>query len=233
LTFEGGGDMRHHWEVFLEFRPLLWHYTLETLQLTFVSVTIAYAIGLPLGVLLVCLNKGGLFPNRTIHAILSFVVNTLRSLPFVILLVALIPFARQIVGTGIGTPAAIVALVVASFPFISRMVETAINEVGEGVVDAARSMGATNLQIVTKVMIPESIPSLIRGFSITTITIMSFSTMTGAIASGGLGNLAIRYGHMSNRTDVMLIIIIIIVIIVTIIQFLLNLLAAKIDKRSV
>ncbi|MDR2167688.1 MAG: ABC transporter permease [Clostridiales bacterium] len=225
------GFFRHHLEVFLEFRSVLWESTLETLYMTFATVTMAYAIGLPLGMFLVCLGKGGLFPNRAVHAPLSFVINTTRSIPFLILLVALIPFSRLIVGSGIGNNAAIVALVVAAAPFIARMVETALNEVDVGVVDAAKSMGANNFQIMFKVLLPESIPSLIRGFSITTINIMSFSAMAGVIGAGGLGRLAIRYGINFWRYDIMLIIIIVIVIIVTIIQFLFNLLATKIDRR--
>ncbi|MCL2855759.1 MAG: ABC transporter permease [Defluviitaleaceae bacterium] len=223
--------MAYLWEVFMDFRGVIWEGTLTTLYMTFATVGLAYAIGLPLGVLLVCLGKGGLFPNKTVHGVLSFVVNTGRSIPFLILMVALMGFARFIVGTGIGATAALVPLVIAAAPFISRMVETALNEVDAGIVDAAKSMGATNFQIIRKVMLPESVPSLIRGFSITTIMIMNFSAMTGAIAAGGLGDMAIRYGHMSRNTHVIIIIVIVIVIIVTLIQLLFNFLAAKIDKR--
>jgi len=223
----------HHWNVLVEFRHVLWQGVLETLYMTFMSVTLAYAIGLPLGVLLVCLNKGGLFPNRTAYGILGFVVNTFRSIPFIILLLFLFPFTRFIVGTTIGSTAAIVPLVIASAPFISRMVEAALNEIDKGVIDAAKSMGATNFQIVRKVMLPESIPSLVRGFSIVTITIISFSAMAGAVAAGGLGHIAISYGQMRFRQDVLLITIVIIVLIVTIIQFVFNRIAAKIDKRII
>ncbi|MCL2575092.1 MAG: ABC transporter permease [Defluviitaleaceae bacterium] len=222
-----------YWAVFLEFRPVLWQALLETLYMTFATVTIAYMIGLPLGILLVCLDKGGLFPNRPIHGVLAFVINTFRSIPYIILLVFLFPLTRAIVGTSVGTTAAIVSLVIASAPFIARMVETAIREIDTGVIDAAKSMGATNFQIISKVMLPESIPSLVRGFSIVTIMVISFSAMAGAVAAGGLGSLAMRYGHMRFRTDVMLITIIIIIIIVTIIQFVFNRIAAKIDKRIV
>jgi D-methionine transport system permease protein len=221
------------WDTFLEFRGILREGVLETLYMTFVAVSLAYAIGLPLGVLLKGFDNGGLFANKTAYGVLGFIVNTFRSIPFIILLIFVIPFTRLVVGTAIGATAAIVPLVIASAPFISRMVETALNEVDSGVIDAARSMGATNFQIIWKVMLPESVPTLIRGFSITTIMIMSFSAMAGAVAAGGLGNIAIRYGHMRFRADVMLITIIIIVILVTIIQFLFNLLAAKIDKRPV
>jgi len=225
--------MTNLWETFVNFRHIIWGDTLTTLYMTFTTVGLAYVIGLPLGVLLVCLGKGGLFPHKPIHAILAFVVNTIRSIPFLILMVALMGFARFVVGIGIGPTAALVPLVIAAAPFIARMVETAINEVDAGVIDAARSMGATNMQIICKVMVPESVPSLIRGFSITTIMILNFSAMTGAIAAGGLGDMAIRYGHMRGNTDVIIVIVIAIVIIVTIVQFLFNTLAKKIDKRII
>ncbi|MCL2235639.1 MAG: ABC transporter permease [Defluviitaleaceae bacterium] len=225
--------MANLWETFLNFREVIWTETLTTLYMTFTTVGLAYLLGLPLGVLIVCLNKGGLFPNKPIHAVLGFVVNTVRSIPFLILMVALMTFTRFVVGTGIGSTAALVPLIIAAAPFIARMVEAAINEVDVGVIDAAKSMGATNLQIICKVMLPESIPSLIRGFSITAIMIMNFSAMTGAIAAGGLGDMAIRYGHMRSDTDVIIVIVVVIVIIVTLIQLLFNFLAAKIDKRII
>jgi len=225
--------MTNLWETFLNFREVIWAETLTTLYMTFTTVGLAYLLGLPLGVLIVCLNKGGLFPNKPIHAILGFVVNTVRSIPFLILMVALMTFTRFVVGTGIGSTAALVPLIIAAAPFIARMVEAAINEVDVGVIDAAKSMGATNLQIICKVMLPESIPSLIRGFSITAIMIMNFSAMTGAIAARGLGDMAIRYGHMRSDTDVIIVIVVVIVIIVTLIQLLFNFLATKIDKRII
>ena len=223
--------MQALWERFIEFRHILWEGVLETLYMTSIAVVFAYAIGVPLGVLLVVLRKGGLMPNRPIHVVLSFAINTLRSIPFIILINALIPFSRFVVNSGIGNNAAIVALVVGSFAFVARMVETAISEVDEGVIDAAKAMGATKLQIICKVMLPESVPSLVRGFSITTIMIISFSAMAGALAAGGLGQIAIRYGHLRFMGDVMLLTIITIVIMVTIIQFGFNLLASKIDRR--
>jgi len=219
------------WETFVNYREAIWADTLTTLYMTFTTVGMAYIIGLPLGILLVCLGKDGLFPCKPVHAILSFVINTVRSIPFLILMVSLMGFARLVVGRGIGPTAALVPLIIAAAPFIARMVETAINEVDSGVIDAAKSMGATNLQIIAKVMVPESIPALIRGFSITTIMIMNFSAMTGAIAAGGLGDMAIRYGHMRRNMDIIIVIVIVIVIIVSLIQLLFNFLAKKIDKR--
>jgi len=201
--------------------------------MTFASVTLAYAIGLPLGVLLVVTQQGHLMPNAIIHTALSGIVNSVRSIPFIILIVLLMPFTRLLVGSAIGNNAAIVALVVAAAPFIARMVETSLNEIDTGVIDAAKSMGATNLQIIRKVMLPESIPSLIRGCSITTIMLMSFSAMAGAVGAGGLGRIAIRYGYQRFNTDVMFVTIIIIIAIVAILQFTFNRLAAKIDKRLV
>jgi len=221
------------WTVFLEFKVVLWDGLLETLYMTFMAVAIAYAVGLPMGVLLVITQPAGLMPNKFIHMVLGFVVNTFRSIPFIILLVLLIPFTRMLLNTAIGATAAIVPLVVASAPFISRMVETSLNELDSGVIDAAKSMGATNFQIIRKVMLPESIPSLVRGFSITTIMLISFSAMAGAVGAGGLGNIAIRYGFQRFRTDVMILTIIIIVSVVAVVQFFFNTLAAKIDKRIV
>ena len=229
--YESLGFFAHHWNVFLDFRHIIWSGVLDTLYMTGITVLLAYAIGMPLGVLLVCLGRGGLLQNRPLHAILGFIINTTRSIPFLILLIALIPFSRLIVGTAIGNNAVIVALVIAAAPFIARMVETAINEVEAGLIDAARSMGATNFQIITKVMLPETVPTLIRGASIVTITIISFSAMGGMMGSGGLGALAIRHGLNAWRGDVMFIIIVVIVIIVTIIQFICNFLASKIDRR--
>jgi len=225
------GFFAHHWQVMIDMREILWQSVLETLYMAGMAVTIAYALGLPLGVLLVCLNRGGLFPIRPIHAVLGFAINTIRSIPFIILMLALIPLSRFIAGSAMGNNAAIIALVIAAAPFIARMIETSLNEIDQGVIDAAKSMGATNFQIICKVMLPETIPTMLRGFSITTIMIISFSAMAGAVGAGGLGALAIRYGLNRFMPDVILIIVVIIVVIVTIIQFLFNTLAAKIDRR--
>lgn len=218
---------------FLDFRLTLWEGVLETLYMTFASVSLAYAIGLPMGALLVVTHATGLWPNKIIHTILSGLVNSVRSVPFIILIILLMPFTRLIVGSAIGSTAAIVALVIAAAPFIARMVETSLNELDAGVIDAAKSMGATNCQIIRKVMLPESIPSLVRGFSITTIMLMSFSAMAGAVGAGGLGHIAIRYGYQRFNTEVMFLAVIIIVVIVALLQFAFNTLAAKIDKRLV
>ena len=218
---------------FLEFRFILWAGVLETLYMTFASVTLAYILGLPMGVLLVMTHANGLLPNKIIHTVLSGFVNAVRSVPFIILMVLLMPVTRVIVGTAIGSTAAIVALVAAAAPFIARQVEISLNEIDSGVIIAAKSMGATNFQIIRKVMLPESIPSLVRGFSIVTILLISFSAMAGAVGAGGLGRIAIRYGYQRFQTDVMFITIVIIIVIVAILQFVFNTIAAKIDKRLV
>lgn len=223
--------MVHLMEVFWDFRFTLWAGIQDTLYMTFASVTMAYALGLPLGVLMVVTGPESIMPNKVIHSVFGIIVNMVRSIPFLILIVVLIPFTRMVVGSIIGPTAALVPLVIASTPFVARMVETTLNELDNGVIDAAKSMGATNFQIISKVMIPESIPSLIRGSAITTITLISFSAMAGAVGSGGLGHIAIRYGHQRFRTDVMIITIILIVFIVNVIQFAFNTLAAKIDKK--
>jgi len=233
LTYDWSDFMQDLINTFFDFRVTLWEGLLETLYMTFTSVTLAYAIGLPMGVLLVVTQAGHLWPNKVIHTALAGVVNSVRSIPFIILIVLLIPFTRLLIGSAIGTNAAIVALVVAAAPFIARMVETALNEVDTGVIDAAKSMGATNFQIIRKVMLPESIPSLIRGFSITTILLLSYSAMAGAVGAGGLGRIAIRYGYQRFQTDVMFLAVIIIIVVVAILQFAFNKLAAKIDKRLV
>ena len=225
--------MQNLFNTFMDFRFTLWEGLLDTLYMTFASVTLAYAIGLPMGVILVTTQATGLWPSKIIHTVLSGIVNAVRSVPFIILIVLLMPVSRLIVGSAIGANAAIVALTIAAAPFIARMVETSLNELDAGVIDAAKSMGATNLQIIRKVMLPESIPSLIRGFSITTIMLMSFSAMAGVVGAGGLGRIAIRYGYQRFQYDVTFLAVIIIVIVVALLQFGFNRLAAKIDKRLV
>jgi len=216
---------------FMEYREILKQGVFETLYMTFVSVLLAYVLGLQLGILLVITSANGLLPNRVFNLVLGMIVNIGRSIPFIIVIVVLIPFTRMIVGTAIGSTAAIVPLVIAAAPFVARMVESSLDELDQGVIDAARSMGANTFQIITKVMLPESVPSLIRGLSITTITMISYSAMAGAVGAGGLGHIAIRYGFQRYETEVMFITIVLLVLIVAIIQFLFNILAAAIDKK--
>ncbi len=204
----------------------------ETLYMTFFSALFAYVLGLPLGILLVVTDKKGLRPMPVLNAVLGWVINIGRSIPFIILMVAIIPFTRAIVGKAIGPTAAIVPLVVAAAPFVARMVETSLKEIDPGVVEAARTMGATHWQIIYKVLLPESIPSLVRGGSITTITLIGYSAMAGAVGGRGLGDIAIRYGYHRYQYDMMIITIVLLVILVQVIQSLFSLTAKLIDKRG-
>lgn len=219
-------------EFLSEYKDILITGTLETLYMTFASTIFAYILGLPLGVIMVVTDKKGIAPNKAINSILGTVINIGRSIPFIILMVALIPFTRFIVGKAIGSTAAIVPLTIAAAPFVARMVESSLAELDPGVIEAAKTMGATNRQIAYKVLLPESVPSLIRGFSITTITLIGYSAMAGAFGSGGLGDIAIRYGFHRYETEVMLVTIVLIVAIVEVIQLLFNFVAKKIDKRN-
>lgn len=218
---------------FLEFREVLLEGIWETFYMVLFSVTFGYIIGLPLGILLVVTGSGKFMENKIFSFLFGGLVNIIRSIPFIILITVLIPITRIVMGTAIGSRAAILPLVIACAPFVARMVETIFNELDQGLIDVAKSMGATNYQIITKVMIPESIPALIRSFSITTIMLISFSAMAGAVGAGGLGRIAIRYGVQRFEQEVMLLTIIIIVAIVAMVQFLFNTLALKIDKRVV
>ena len=219
-------------ETLAENGQMLWENTLDTLFMTFGSAVLAYVIGLPLGIWLSVTDKNGLRPNRTVQACLGWVVNIGRSFPFIILMLVLIPVSRAVVGTMIGPKAAIVSLTVAAAPVIARLVESSLAEIDRGVVEAAKSMGATNWQIIYKVLLPESIPSLVRGASITVITLIGYSAMAGAVGAGGLGDVAIRYGYHRYQPDMMVITVVLLVIIVQIIQSAFNLCAKLIDKRN-
>ena len=219
-------------EFFLEYKDMLLEGTYETLLMTFASTIFAYLIGLPLGVIMVATDARGISPNKTVNTVLGTIINIGRSIPFVILIVAVIPLTRFIVGKAIGPVAAIVPLTIAAAPFVARMVETALQEVDPGVVEAAKTMGATNWQIASKVLLPEAVPSLIRGFSITTITLIGYSAMAGAFGAGGLGDIANRYGHHRYQADVMWVTVVLIVVIVQAIQMAFEIAAKKIDKRN-
>ena len=219
-------------EFFMEYKDMLFEGSYETLLMTFASTIFAYIIGLPLGVTMVITDVHGINPNKTINTVLGTIINIGRSIPFVILIVAVIPLTRFIVGKAIGPVAAIVPLTIAAAPFVARMVETALQEVDPGVVEAAKTMGATNAQIALKVLLPEAVPSLIRGFSITTITLIGYSAMAGAFGAGGLGDIAIRYGHHRYQADIMWVTVVLIVVIVQAIQMCFELAAKKIDKRN-
>jgi len=219
-------------ETLAENGQMLWENTLDTLFMTFGSAVLAYVIGLPLGIWLSVTDKNGLRPNRTVQACLGWVVNIGRSFPFIILMLVLIPVSRAVVGTMIGPKAAIVSLTVAAAPFIARLVESSLAEIDRGVVEAAKSMGASDWQIIYKVLLPESIPSLVRGASITVIPLIGYSAMAGAVGAGGLGDVAIRYGYHRYQPDMMVITVVLLVIIVQIIQSAFNLCAKLIDKRN-
>jgi D-methionine transport system permease protein len=205
--------------------------TFETLYMVIVSAIFTVAIGLPLGIILVVTSKNHIAENRWISGVLSYVVNMTRSLPFIILMIFIIPITRWLIGTSIGTEAAIVPLVFAAIPFFARVVESALHEVDDGVIEAAIAMGATPLQIIVRVMIPEALPSLILGVTITIINLLGYSAMAGAIGGGGIGDLAIRYGYHRFRTDVMLMTILLLVALVQGIQSSGNLVAQKIIKN--
>ena len=191
---------------------------LETLYMTFFSSLVAYLIGLPLGILLVVTDKEGIAPFVALNKVLGIIVNLVRSVPFVILLITVMPFTRLLIGTTIGSTAVVVPLIIASAPYIARLVESSLKEVDKGVIEAAQSMGATPLQIIYKVLIPEAMPSLIVGGAIAVTTILSYSAMSGFVGGGGLGDIAIRYGYYRYETEIMLVTVVILVLIVQVIQ---------------
>ena len=217
---------------FAQMSQLLLQGTLDTLYMTLASTLIAYLIGIPLGVILVVTRKDGICPAPKTNAVLGTIVNIMRSVPFLILIIVLIPFTRFVVSTSIGATATVVPLIVGAAPFIARMVESSLLEVDAGVVEAAQAMGASPWQIVTKVLLKEAVPSLITGAAIALTTILGYSAMAGAVGGGGLGDLAIKYGYHRYQTDVLLLTLVILIALVQIIQALGNGLAKKIDHRK-
>ena len=203
----------------------------ETLYMTLLSTLMGYVIGLPMGVLLAVSDKDGLKPNRVLYRILDVIANIVRSIPFLILLILLIPFTRMIVGKSYGSTATVVPLVIAAGPFIARMVESSLKEVDEGVIEAARSMGASNLRIIVKVLLVEARTSLINGATIAVGTILGYSAMAGTIGGGGLGDIAIRYGYHRYQADIMIVTVVLLVILVQIFQMVGTTLANRLDKR--
>jgi len=203
----------------------------ETIYMTLLSTAIAYVIGLPLGVLLTVTDKNGLRPIRWLNSVLGFVVNIFRSIPFIIFMVAMLPVAKLVVGSSLGNGAMVVMLVLAAAPYIARMVESSLKEVSAGVIEAAQAMGTPNFKIVTKVLLPEAKPALIVGAVISTVTVLSYSAMAGTIGGGGLGQIAITYGHQRFNDDIIWVCVVLIVIIVQIIQELGMWLARKTDRR--
>jgi D-methionine transport system permease protein len=203
----------------------------ESLYMTLCSTALAYLLGLPLGILLVVTEPSGLSPKPLLSSALGLVVNSARSVPFLILLVAVLPFTRAIVGTTIGTTATIVPLVLGAAPFIARLVESSLKEVDQGVVEAALAMGASPLQIVLKVLLPEAGPSLLLGSAIAVTTILGYSALAGFVGGGGLGDIAIRFGYYRYQRDTMLVTVLLLVVLVQIFQEFGMRLAKTIDKR--
>lgn len=203
----------------------------ETAFMVAVSGMIAALIGIPLGVTLVTTGKGHILENRVANQILGTVINIIRSIPFIILMVAIIPFTRMIAGTSIGTTAACVPLTIVAVPFLSRLVETSVRDIDFGLVEAAQSMGATPVQIIRKVLLPEALPAIINNITVLIVNLIGSSAMAGAIGGGGLGDIAIRYGYQRFRADVMLATIVILIIGVNVIQALGDLLSHKTNKK--
>lgn len=211
--------------------PLLSKALGETVYMVVVSMIVATIIGVPLGVLLHTTSKGQILESPAVNRVVGAVVNAVRSIPFIILLVAIIPFTRLLVGTAIGTTAAMVPLVIAAIPFIGRQVETSLKEVPFGLVEAAQSMGATPAQIIWKVLLPESRSSIVAQLTTVIISLVGESAMAGAVGGGGLGDLAIRYGYQRFRPEIMLATVIILIVLVQLVQFVGNTLAKRLDKR--
>ena len=215
-----------------EYLDILGYGTWDTLYMTFLSTFFAYLFGLPMGIILVITEDTHILPHERINAILGGVVNVTRSVPFIILLIAVIPLTRLVVGTSIGATASIVPLVIGAVPFVARMIETSMKDLDRGVIEAAQSMGASPWQIICKVMVPETLPSIILGVSITTITLIGYSAMAGVVGGGGLGDIAIRYGYHRYQTDLMFLTIILLIIIVQAVQSAGNYLSRQNDKKN-
>jgi D-methionine transport system permease protein len=215
-------------------RTLLIEGTRDTLYMVGIASVAALIIGTPLGIVLSVASDGGILRNRPLYGALSFAVNIGRSTPFVILMIALIPLTRMIVGTSIGKDAAVVSLSVAAIPFVGRVVEASLREVDRGVIEAAQAMGASPLEIIYKVLIPEGLPGIIAGATLTVINLIGYSAMAGTLGGGGLGEIAIRYGYQRFMTDVMIATIIILVALVQIVQIIGDRLAslARHDKKN-
>lgn len=208
--------------------------TWQTLIMVFFSTILSLILGLPLGILL-CITapgrNGGIIPKPILNQVLGRIVNVIRSFPFLILMIVLFPLSRLLIGRSIGTAAAIVPLSIAAAPFVARIIETALKEVDTGVVQAARAMGSTNSQIIFKVLLPEAMPSLVSGITLTIINLIGYSAMAGVIGGGGLGDLAIRYGFQRYRIDVLIVAVVIIIILVEIIQVIGNKISSSLQAR--
>lgn len=203
----------------------------QTVQMVAVSAAIAALLGIPLGVLLLTTDKGHILENLSLNRILGAIVNATRSVPFIILMVAIIPLTRLLVGTSIGTVAAIVPLTLAAIPFVGRLMEGALREVDYGLIEAAQSMGASPWEIIRKVLLPEALPAVVSGLTITVVSLIGFSAMAGVIGGGGLGDLAIRFGYQRFRPDVMAATVVILIIMVQAVQIFGDSLSRKVNKK--
>ncbi|ALJ38114.1 DL-methionine transporter permease subunit [Azospirillum sp. Sp 7] len=215
-----------------EIYALLFKALLDTLYMVAVSGLLGTALGLPLGVLLAVTGRGELLQNLAFNRVAGVLVNMTRSTPFIILVVAIIPFTRLIAGTSIGTAAAIVPLTVAAVPFIARIVEGAVREVDRGLIEAAQSMGATPFQIIRKVLLPEAMPAIALGLTLSVVSLIGYSAMVGAVGGGGLGDLGIRYGYQRFLPEVMLAVVIVLIVLVQIVQSTGDWIARRVNKRN-
>lgn len=205
---------------------------LQTLQMVAIAGLLGSLVGLPIGIFLATSGKGELFPAPLSNRVIGAIVNAARSTPFIILVVAIIPFTRLVTGTSIGTNAAIVPLTIATIPFFARLVEAAIREIDKGLIEAARAMGATPLQIVFKVLLAEAKPGITLGFTMTIVSLIGYSAMVGAVGGGGLGDLGIRYGYQRFMPEVMLAVVIVLIVLVQLVQSAGDALARRFDKRN-
>jgi D-methionine transport system permease protein len=210
---------------------LLFDGLIETLVMVGVSGGIGAVFGIPLGVILILTDRGGILQSLTVNRILGLAINAARSTPFIILMVAIIPFTRLVAGTSIGTAAAIVPLTIAAIPFIARLVETALREVPSGLIEAADAMGATPLQIVVKVLLPEALPGIVAGLTITFVSLIGYSAMAGAVGGGGLGDIGIRYGYQRFLPEVMLAVVLVLIVFVQGVQSAGDRLVRKLSHR--
>ena len=203
----------------------------ETLYMLVLSGFFSVLLGFPLGIVLILTEKEGLAENRFINQILNTLINILRSVPFIILVIILFPLSRLIVGTPIGTKASIVPLAISAAPIVARVTESSIKEVDRGVVELGLSLGASNFEIITRILIPEALPSIISGITLTMVNLIGYSAMVGAIGGGGLGDLALQYGHYRKKTDILIVSVIVIILLVQIVQFIGDSLSRLSDKR--
>jgi D-methionine transport system permease protein len=210
---------------------MIWAATVETLYMTGVAVVATFILGTILGLLLFLTSKGNLWENRLVNMIIAAIVNVFRSIPFIILIILLIPFTKFVVGTMLGANAALPALIIGAAPFYARMVEIALREIDKGVIEAAKAMGASTATIIWKVLLPESLPALVSGITVTAIALVGYTAMAGVVGAGGLGNLAYLEGFQRNHNDVTFVATVLVLVIVFVIQFIGDFVTSKIDKR--